>query len=325
MFGGVHDVEESEEGIESEFFNEIFAFNLERNRFFPLSLRRPKAAPRKQLNDERAAKRGRGKADEAELLKNLAALEAKGNVAESDVMDIDVLQEEEAAPLKTPKPVLNTMPHPRFNSQLAVQGDMLYIFGGTFERGDREYTFDEMYAVDLGKLNSVEEIYRREPENWQVEDVESDSNSDEEDDSEDEDTDVGSTSGVALPSSTAPATPQSVGGTENAVEMDLENTESMARDNKPHPRPFESLREFFARTSHDWQEIILIGLRENDSAMTQSVKEVRKHAFDAAENKWWDCREEITAEEERQEEAGIGEVSSIADRPLDTATAGRRR
>ena len=49
MFGGVHDVEESEEGIESEFFNDLYVWNIDRNRFFTLTLRRPKA-PNKAKN-----------------------------------------------------------------------------------------------------------------------------------------------------------------------------------------------------------------------------------------------------------------------------------
>ena len=141
MFGGVHDVEESDEGIESEFFDQLFAWNIERNRFFPLTLRRAKAAPKKEADDRR--KRGRGKADEAELLRNLAALETKGSIADSDTWDTEVDAMTEHIPEK-PKTVLNTMPHRRFNAQLAIQGDVLYVFGGTFEKGDRELTFDEV-------------------------------------------------------------------------------------------------------------------------------------------------------------------------------------
>ena len=67
------------------------------------------------------------------------------------------------------------MPHPRFNGQLTVQDDVLYIYGGTFERGDREFTFDEMWSIDLGKLDGVREIFRRDLEDWQAsEDEESD-------------------------------------------------------------------------------------------------------------------------------------------------------
>jgi Domain of unknown function (DUF4110) len=47
---------------------------------------------------------------------------------------------------------------------------------------------------------------------------------------------------------------------------------------------------------------------------TLSVKELKTKAFELSEEKWWDCREEITALEEEQEAAGIAEVVSLADR-----------
>ena len=325
MFGGVHDVEESEEGIDSEFFDQLFALNLERNRFFPLTLRRARPAPKKQA-DDRGTKRGRGKADEAELLRNLAALETKGTIADTDAMDIDSIDEAKEAPTKTSRPVLNSMPHPRFNAQLAVQGDVLYIFGGTYERGDREFTFDEMHAIDLVKLDGVEEIYRRELENWHVDYAKSESESDEEDDESDDEDMEGATSGVALPvsktieSPTEPAMPA-----EEPLEVEEEQAESLIIDTRPHPRPFESLREFYARTSNAWQQVVIESLRKEDAAVDQSIKELRKVAFELAETKWWDCREEITAEEERQEEAGIGEVVSISDRANEAGSSGRRR
>jgi len=46
----------------------------------------------------------------------------------------------------------------------------------------------------------------------------------------------------------------------------------------------------------------------------KTVKELKKDAFAIAEEKWWDCREEIRALEDEQEEAGIGEVVSLADK-----------
>ena len=325
MFGGVHDVEESEEGIESEFFDQLFALNLERNRFFPLTLRRARPAPKKQA-DDRGTKRGRGKADEAELLRNLAALETKGTIADTDAMDIDSIDEAEEAPTKASRPVLNSMPHPRFNAQLAVQGDVLYIFGGTYERGDREFTFDEMHAIDLVKLDGVEEIYRRELENWHVDYAESESESDEEEDESDDEDMEGATSGVALPvSKTIESPTEPAMSAEEPLEVEEEQAESSIIDTRPHPRPFESLREFYARTSNAWQQVVIESLRKEDAAVDQSIKELRKVAFELAETKWWDCREEITAEEERQEEAGIGEVVSISDRANEAGSSGRRR
>lgn len=326
MFGGVHDVEESEEGIESEFFDQLFALNLERNRFFPLALRRGRTAPRKQQADDRGTKRGRGKADEAELLRNLAALESNGTIGDLDAMDIDPIEEAEETPAKPAKPILSTMPHPRFNSQLAVQGDVLYIFGGTYEQGDREYTFDEMFAIDLGKLDGVQEVYRRELDNWQGDEADSDSEGDEDDESEDEDMEGDGMSGVSLPLSTASITaPEPAPSVADSIAAEEEQPESTMSDTRPYPRPFESLRDFFVRTTNPWQELVLESLQSKDSASNQSIKELRKVAFDLAETKWWDCREEITAEEERQEEAGIGDVVSIADRTNEVGSSGRRR
>lgn len=316
MFGGVHDIEESEEGIDSEFFDQLFAFNIERNRFFPLTLRRPKVAPKKQMED-RGAKRGRGKADEAELLRNLAALETKGTIAESPTMVTEPILTAGDSPHTVAKSVLSTMPHPRFNAQLAVQGDVLYIFGGTFERGDREYTFDEMHAIDLGKLDGVQEIYRRELENWQVDEPESDSESDEDGghSSTDEDMEGDIPSGVALPLTEIPTKSTEIPpAEEQMIEIEDEQPDITVADTRPHPRPFESLREFFSRTSNSWQERVLEKMQSKGDGIGSSVKELRKVAFDLAEIKWWDSREEITGEEARQEEAGIGEVVSMADR-----------
>lgn len=312
MFGGVHDIEESEDGIESEFFDQLFALNLERNRFFPLALKRARAASKKQA-DDRATKRSKGKANEEELLRNLAALETRGNVTDSVAIDLELDQEAEDPPTRSNKPILSAMPHPRFNAQLAVQGDTLYIFGGTYEHGDREYTFDEMYAIDLGKLDGVQEIYRREPENWQGDDDESESESVEGYESSDEDMEDGTTSGVALPSTESFTNPteELVAEDEEAGLTD-ERSDFTVTDTRPHPRAFESLREFFARTSNTWQETLLRRLQSD--ATNSSIKELRKLAFDLAEKKWWDSREEVIAEEERLDEAGIGEIVNVAER-----------
>ena len=327
LFGGVHDVEESEEGIESEFFNQLYAWNIDRNRFFPLALRKARAAPKRVAEDKE--KRGRGRADEAELLRNLAALETKGTIGDADDMNLDLI-EEDKPPASAIKPVLNAMPRPRFNAQLAVQGDVLYIFGGTFERGDREFTFAEMHAIDLGKMDGVTEIYKTELENWQDDHAESESDSDEDDESEDEDSGDEESSGVALPPSEIPtvASARPVEPSEAKYQIEdeeAEPSEVVNIDNRPQPRPFESLRDFFVRTSNTWQELILVDPRYTNESSNQSVKQLKKAAFDIAETKWWDSREDITAEEERQEEAGIGEVVSMADRNYEGGGSSRRR
>ncbi|KAK4960165.1 Kelch repeat-containing protein 3 [Elasticomyces elasticus] len=316
-FGGVHDVEESEEGIDSEFFNQLFAYNIDRNRFFTLSLRRPRTSAKKAGggNAERG-KRGRGRADEEELLRNLALIEGKG-VADVELPDADEAThtgDGEEAGEKIEKPVSWEMPHPRFNGQLAVQEDTLYIFGGILEKGDVEYTFDEMWAIDLGKLDGCKEIFRREIEDWQgSEDEESDDEDDEgSEESDDEDGGVDIAAGSSVASADEPSTPaSSVAPFEAPIEED--DVPAVA-DKLPHPRPFESLREFFARTSNDWQEAVLDWLRYQHDIEHSSIKDLRKKAFDRAEQKWWDCREEIQTLEDEQEAAGISEVVALDQR-----------
>ncbi|KAI4281652.1 MAG: hypothetical protein L6R38_003523 [Xanthoria sp. 2 TBL-2021] len=327
-FGGVHDVEESEEGMESEFFDNLLAWNIERNRFFQLTLRRPRATVKRQV-DDRSNRKGRGKLDEEELLRNLATLEAKGTLEAVDTTSEQVHDDSDLAPTKPMKQPLFNLPHPRFNAQLAVQDDVLYIFGGTFEHGDREYTFDEMWAIDLGKLDGVQEIYKRELDNWQGSEHDSDVSASEDDEqSGDDDDDVDEeNAGVPLPTvDSQPHTDIKVTAIlENLDDADGDTPVVNPEDTRPHPRPFESLREFFTRTSTAWQDIILERMRSGDPSISRSIKEVRKLAFDQAETMWWDCREEITALEDEQEAAGIGEIVSIADRSHDVGAGARRR
>ncbi|KIX98468.1 uncharacterized protein Z520_05769 [Fonsecaea multimorphosa CBS 102226] len=351
LFGGVHDVEDSEEGIDSEFFDQLFIWNIDRNRFFPLSLRRPKAGGAKKQLQNAAARGGgrdRGKADEEELLRNLAALETKGSISAAEEITLDIKdKEEEPEPTEPPKrvyPVRFEMPHPRFNAQLAVQDDTLYIFGGTLEKKDVEITFSDLYAVDLGKLEGVKELYYVEPANWNVtvqesdEEMEDDEEGDDEDeDDEDEEMDSDEEEDIMSidsrpPASTAPTTPLSLPTTGVEIETEPETLASQD-DSRPYPRPFESLRAFYARTSEDWQRMLIEkqsygGARQAaELAAEQTIKELRKKAFEQAEERWWDCREEVRKLEDEQEEAGIGEIVTLESRAgaAEGGGVGRRR
>ncbi|KAK6603186.1 kelch repeats protein [Botrytis cinerea] len=339
QFGGVHDVEESEEGIDSEFFNTLFAWNIERNRYFPLALRKPRAQKKNNGGNERGGgRRGRGQANEEELLRNLAALETGKSLADADDMEIDTSKpEDEDADALPAKQILMEFPHVRFNAQLAVQDDVLYIYGGTYEKGDREFTFDEMYAVDLGKMDGVKEIFRREPENWlgSEEDSEDDEEDDDEDDEDDEEEDADEEGDAKMDdkkhlhtestrkskrkekeslSSELPDASPSTSAPESFDDTP-ETSSTSPDDNLPHPRPFESRRDFFQRTGNEWQEALMTGLRwKGIQPETLSVKEIKTKAFEMSEEKWWDCREEIMALEDEQEASGIGEVVALAER-----------
>ncbi|KAI1804161.1 galactose oxidase [Daldinia bambusicola] len=355
LFGGVHDVEQSEEGMDSEFFNQLYAWNIERNRFFPLSLRKPRTQKKAPASEQRVGRRGRAQANEEELLKQLAALQAGSSVEDADDMDIDLKTgqdlEEPEKPVRE-MPVSMEFPHPRFNAQLAVQDDILYIYGGTYEAKDREFTLDDLYAIDLGKMDGCKQIFKREDDNWVGSDDEEDDEEDDEDDEEDEDEEGDDEMFDEEPETlTSPskrkkkqldevsiADTESTAGSsvwDNVSEADTvvttvseaDATATTVDDGLPHPRPFESRRDFFVRTSNEWQEILMTSLRwKGIQPETLTIKEIKTKAFELSEEKWWDCREEITALEDEQEAAGIGEVVSLADKGDSGAGgAGRRR
>lgn len=315
QFGGVHDVEESEEGIDSEFFNTLYAWNVDRNRYFPLTLRRPRTTAKKPAN-ERGGRRDKGKAAEEELFANLRALEARDGKSSAEAEEaLSQAPATEVEEEKIVKPVQFEMPHPRFNAQLTVQNDILYIYGGTYEKGDREFTFDELWAIDLLKLDGVKEIFRRELADWAAaaeSDEEEDSDDDDEEDSDEDEEAENPTS--PSQSQTLPTTP----GSQVIEDQTEEITTSSTTDGLPYPRPFESLRDFYARTQLQWQELLLeemtrkVGL--SFSFQGQSEKEQKTLAFGRAEEKWWDVREEVRQLEDEQTEAGIGDVVSLAEK-----------
>ena len=152
QFGGVYDVEESEEGIESEFFNQLFAFNVDRNRYASLALRRPRAAAKKPITDR--GRRDRGKQAEEDLLANLKALEMKHPESAEDPNNMDwdasTVNEDQELTDKPEKPVVFELPHPRFNAQLAVQRDVLYIFWWHI----RKRAIGNSHLMKCGRLTS---------------------------------------------------------------------------------------------------------------------------------------------------------------------------
>lgn len=349
MFGGVHDTEKDEEGLESQFFGDLFAWGVERNRFFPLTLRKPRAnQPSKACLGKQATgsgRRDRAKEDEEELLRNLARLGAPSSPLDSSDNEIDLAPVPESEPTKVELPISLSLPHPRFNAALAVQEDTLYIYSGTFEKGDREFTFDEMYSVDLVKLDGVRTLFARKDEIGWVDDEEDEDEDEGEDDEEDEEDEAEASTEEKLDSKAAEIARKKAEGQARKLKEQEEAAAAAAaeeeetpelEDNTPFPRPFESLRDFYARTSQIWQKIILTNVAaEGDSGSLvsagRSIKELRKEAFAVAEERWWAVREEVRAAEDEQEESGIGEVLNLKDRETSgsgaavTGGAGRRR
>lgn len=355
MFGGVHDAAETDESLESVFFNELYAWSTDRNRFFPLALRKPKTGKRVVV-EQRGGRRDRAREGEEELLRNLARLEAEAagrSAADVEAEEKRKADEEEAARLAAAasQELTLELPSVRFNTALAVLDDVLYIYGGTIEKGDREFFHDEMYAIDLGKLDGVRTIFSRKVESDWVDSEDEDEDEEDDEDDEDEDEDEDEEEEAALEGDSkkpkisseelsrlraekeAKKAAKLAAEEEAASEAASESTSDEPVDTTPSPRPFESLREFFTRTGNDWQNVIIAQMELASVLHSQAthrvepktVKEIRKDAFDAAEKKWWDAREEMREIEDAQEEAGIGETVNLEDKRAAGGGGGAKR
>ncbi|CAE6417770.1 unnamed protein product [Rhizoctonia solani] len=164
MFGGVHDEDTSEETLESVFYQDMFGYQMAGNgRWISLTLRKQKQKGKKpQLTQQKQQKGG---------------------------SDTDVDEPEQPRPVPkvaaatpgAPTDPEQTIPLPRYNALLAVLRNTLYIYGGIFERGSREYTLDDFYSLALDKLDRFVCL-----KPCDVVFAENDDSSEDEDDSDDE-------------------------------------------------------------------------------------------------------------------------------------------
>lgn len=82
-------------------------------------------------------------------------------------------------------------PAPRMNTGLVINQGVLYIYGGAYEEGSRQFTLSDFYSLDLSKLDAFKTIVANDKtQEWLGSDSDnSDDDDDDEDDSEDDDDD----------------------------------------------------------------------------------------------------------------------------------------
>lgn len=296
LFGGVYDYEETEESLDSQFYNDLLTYQIENNRWYSLSLRPQK---KKQAKIVKKANRD----DDLEEILN--GLLAKANISNDDSDDDEIEKElkkaeesddDEEDTNAVEYPVVNQLPHPRFNASTAVVDDTLFIFGGVWENGEKDYSIDSLYSVDLAKLDGLKIYWEdlRDVENAKNEvdsDFEEDDDEEEEDDEEDDDEEIKDEKLVAEE--------------EEEEEEDVEEEEPEIPDLRPwlpHPKVFENLRAFYVRTGASFLEWAISNNRDAKG------KHLKKHAFDMCQDRWWERREQIRIEEDKFEDSGIEQV-----------------
>lgn len=295
MFGGVYDYDESEEQIESEFYNNLFSYQVESNRWYNLSLR-----PQRKKQQPSQAK---DKTRDEDLEDILNSILKKAKLNDEDEVDEDVSQieqlrkqeeEQEKEENAIEYPVVNQLPHPRFNPATCVVDDYYYIFGGIYEKDDREFCLDSFYAIDLSKVDGVKVFWE------DLSELDEDyvgSDEDDEDDEGDDEQDEG----------VAEAEEEGEEEEEQPEEEEEENGEEEEfpdpRPWLPHPKPFETLRAFYVRTGAQFLEWSISSNRDAKG------KYLKKAAFDLCEGRFWERREQVSIAEDNLEElGGVGDV-----------------
>ncbi|CEP63369.1 Kel3p LALA0_S08e00848g [Lachancea lanzarotensis] len=316
LFGGVYDYEETEEGLNSEFFNDLFSYQVESNRWYALKMRPQKkrvtAAPKSSRNkDEELENILNDILKKANLADNDDGADPYDDEIEKELRRMD--EQEEAESKSKEYTILTQLPHPRFNATTAVVDDLLFIFGGTWEYGEKDYGIDSFYSIDLNKLDGVRLFWEdlEAVEKATMEDEDGEDNEDEEDGDDDEDDDDEEDSGdrklVAEEEDE-----------EDEGEEDDEGDEPGIPDLRPwlpHPKAFESLREFYIRTGAEFLQWAISNKRDAKG------KHLKRHSFELCQDRWWERREQVRIEEDKLE--ALGGVENVIER--DPALTSKRR
>ncbi|XP_005989196.1 kelch domain-containing protein 4 isoform X1 [Latimeria chalumnae] len=174
LFGGVYDEEEEEE-IEGDFFNDIYFYDMVKNRWFPGQLKRPKSEKKKRRRDkkieaegaEHELKEDQTPQEPTEIVKEIVAEDGtvmtikqvvsvpntKSEQSESEGEEED--GEEASGP--------QVEPCPRSNAMTVVKHGLLYVYGGMFEVGDRQFTLNDLYSIDLHKMEEWKVLVEIDP------------------------------------------------------------------------------------------------------------------------------------------------------------------
>ncbi|NXF99893.1 KLDC4 protein, partial [Sakesphorus luctuosus] len=234
LFGGVHD-EEEEESLEGDFFNDLYCYDMGKNRWFPAQLKAPKSERRKRRRGKQAESEAAGD-EETEQRPPQGPLEIIKEVVAEDGTVMTIKQvisgpaeekegsEEEEEEGGASGPLVE--PCPRSNAMVAVKHGVLFVYGGMFEVGDRQVTLSDLHSIDLHRMDEWKVLLEMDPktQEWLEE-----SESDEEDDVE-----------------------GAEGGEEEEESSEEESEEDEAEEQHPAVEPGENPEEYLSRTEQYW-------------------------------------------------------------------------
>ncbi|CAL8358567.1 unnamed protein product [Lota lota] len=248
LFGGVCD-EEDEETLEGDFYNDLYLYDAVKNRWFPGQLRGTKTEKKRRRRGKKAAggeEEGGGEGGEeeggapqgpVEVVKEIVAEDGTvmtikevipGTQVEEEEDDDEEEEDDEAsAPL--------VEPCSRCSAMATVRQGKLYLYGGMFEVGDRQFTLNDFYCLDLNKMEQWEVLVEMDPktQEWLEE---SDSEEEEEEEEEEGEREEG----------------EGAKGGQAKEEQDGDSDEEGDEADHPPVQKEEALEDYQARTEQYW-------------------------------------------------------------------------
>ncbi|WVZ86180.1 hypothetical protein U9M48_033008 [Paspalum notatum var. saurae] len=348
LFGGVVDMEVEGDVIMSMFMNELYGFQLDNNRWYPLELRKDKPSKNKAKDIKRKVSTYNAEPiidnEGDEVMEDLE--EAIGEQPEvhgvsnqlTKTLNITKFVSNKNIDASSDSTTQEALPEAvkpsgRINACMAVGKDILYLYGGMMEVKDREITLDDLYSLNLSKLDEWKCVIPASESEWLEisEEEEDDEDDDNETDSEgdasqtDEDegeSDEDAAKNVSSAVSLLKGESKTMRRKEKRARIEQIRVILGLSDSQRTPVPGESLRDFYKRTNMYWQ----MAAYEHTQ---HTGKELRKDGFDLAETRYKELKpilDELAvleAEQKAEEEASASTSSKKDAKKGKQKSAGR--
>ncbi|KFK26668.1 hypothetical protein AALP_AA8G277500 [Arabis alpina] len=344
LFGGVVDMEMEGDVMMSLFLNELYGFQLDNRRWYPIELRKEKSSKDKAKKNLEAKPMASNDDDEMDSIEEdeslpmgdlsgssdaisermAASLTVEGNRSNAESDKMKALQGAKAR-LDPQVSVSEEVVKPcgRINSCMVVGKDTLYIYGGMMEIKDKEITLDDLYSLNLSKLDEWKCIIPATETEWvEVSEDEEGDEDEDDDDSEDEEhseesddedeeveaMDVDGSVKVGEVVAMIKGQGKSLRRKEKRARIEQIRANLGLSDSQRTPVPGETLKDFYKRTNMYWQ----MAAYEHTQ---HTGKELRKDGFDLAETRYLELKPildelAILEAEQKAEEAEGPEASS---------------
>ncbi|XP_029010622.1 kelch domain-containing protein 4 isoform X1 [Betta splendens] len=243
LFGGVCD-EEEEESLEGDFYNDLYLYDTVKNRWYPGQLRGNKSEKKKRRRGKKGEAEAEKEEDKAtpqeptEVIKEIITedgtvmtikeiIPGAQEEEEEDEGEEDDDDDDESASAALVEPC------PRSSAMATTRQGKLFLYGGMFEVGDRQFTLNDFYCLDLHKMDQWEVLVEMDPKTQEWLD-ESESEGDDEEEEEEE---------------------GAKAAADEEEESEKESEDEEDEEEHPSAQEGESVTDYQTRTEQYWMEL----------------------------------------------------------------------